>query len=180
MTRPRKSLAQRRSRSPKGASAAAGNTPCDMLIALYALPPQHRKPLDPGVIVRAPLAPEHDLVAAWIARTFTAGWASEARAALARDPCGVVIAVDGQHLLGFCCRHAVAPGFVGPVGVIDDARARGVGAALLLASLERMRQEGHAYAIAGAVGAPGFFERVAGATPIAGSWPGIYAGMLRS
>ena len=38
---------------------------------------------------------------------------------------------------------------------------------------------GFAYAVAGAVGAPAFFARVAGAVPIAGSTPGLYRGLLR-
>ncbi len=152
-----------------------------MLIALYALPAvRGAYEVDEGVTVRAPLAPEHDLVVAWVRQHFTPGWASEVRAVITRRPCGVVIAVDGQHVLGFCCHDAFAPGFVGPIGVADDARGRGVGAALLRESLERMRLEGYVYAIAGAVGAPAFFARVAGATPIAGSWPGAYRGLLRS
>jgi GNAT superfamily N-acetyltransferase len=149
-----------------------------MLIALYALPAR-RPALDAGIVVRSPLAPEYDLLVEWVGRGFSAGWASEVRAASLRNPCGVVLAVDGERLLGFCCHDAVARGFVGPVGVLDNARGRGVGAAVLLASLERRRLEGYAYAVAGAVGAPGFFERVAAATPIARSWPGIYRGMLR-
>ncbi len=162
-------------------TAPAPTQPQDMLVALYALPAPRRsdKPLDAGVDVRTPTAPEHDLVVAWVARHFTPGWASEVRAVIGRRPCGVVIAVDAQHVLGFCCHGAMAPGFVGPIGVLDDARGRGVGAAVLRASLERMRLEGHVYAVAGAVGAPGFFARVAGATPIQGSWPGAYRGMLR-
>jgi hypothetical protein len=42
-----------------------------------------------------------------------------------------------------------------------------------------MRTMGYAYAVAGAVGAPEFFRRVAGATEIEGSTPGIYRGMLK-
>ena len=55
---------------------------------------------------------------------------------------------------------------------------QGVGAALLRACLHDMRSFGYGYAIAGGVGAPGFFERVAGAVGIAGSSPGLYAGRL--
>jgi ribosomal protein S18 acetylase RimI-like enzyme len=154
----------------------------DMLIALYALPAARdaRASLDAGLVVRLPLAPEHDLVVAWVRQHFTPGWASEVGSVIARRPCGVVIAVDAQHLLGFCCHDAFAPGFVGPIGVAEDARGRGVGAALLCASLERMRLEGYAYAVAGAVGAPECCARVARATPIEGSSPGAYRGLLKS
>ena len=47
------------------------------------------------------------------------------------------------------------------------------------ACLQDMRTMGYAYAIAGAVGAGEFFRRVAGATEIEGSSPGIYRGMLK-
>jgi ribosomal protein S18 acetylase RimI-like enzyme len=129
--------------------------------------------------VRKPLAPEHDLVVAWISRSFTPGWASEARVALGNRPVSLFIAARCEELLGFCCYDAVARGFVGPIGVAQEARGRGVGAALLLACLHDMRAMGYGYAVAGAVGAPEFFRRVAGATEIDGSTPGIYLGMLR-
>jgi ribosomal protein S18 acetylase RimI-like enzyme len=151
----------------------------DMLIRLYG-----QQPSDPPVAavdVRRPLAPEHDLVLDWIARHFTPGWASEARVALGNRPPTLLVAIGGEprDLLGFCCHDATARGFVGPIGVAASARGSGVGAALLDASLRDMRALGYAYAIAGAVGAPEFFRRVAGATEIEGSEPGIYHGMLR-
>jgi len=49
----------------------------------------------------------------------------------------------------------------------------------LLTCLHEMRQSGYGYAVAGAVGAPEIFARVAGATAIEGSSPGLYAGMLK-
>ncbi len=157
--------------------------PQDMLIALYALP--ETDPADDnirvGFVVRPPLAPEYEAVLRWIGEHFTPGWASEARVALGNRPATLMMAVDdGGNILGFCCHDAIARGFVGPVGVLDSARRRGVGAALLRASLAQMASQGYGYAVAGAVGAPEFFARVAGATPIEGSWPGVYRGMLRS
>ncbi|KQP22417.1 GNAT family N-acetyltransferase [Pseudorhodoferax sp. Leaf267] len=150
----------------------------DMLIALHTLPALAAQP---GVTLRKPIAPEHDLLTSWVARHFTPGWASEARAALANRPLTLFIATHGDPaaLLGFCCYDATARGFVGPIGVLDSARRGGVGAALLLACLHDMRAAGYGYAVAGAVGAPDFFAKVANATPIPGSDPGIYRGMLR-
>ncbi|MDY0743295.1 GNAT family N-acetyltransferase [Paucibacter sp. R3-3] len=148
----------------------------DMLIALQRVP---EAPVPAGPGVRKPIAPEHDLVIAWIARHFTPAWASEARAALANRPITLFIATRGapSELLGFCAYDATARGFVGPIGVLDAARRGGVGAALLLACLHEMRAMGYDYAVAGAVGAPDFFRHVAGAIDIPGSTPGIYAGM---
>jgi ribosomal protein S18 acetylase RimI-like enzyme len=146
----------------------------DMLIALYRLPPQ----IAGGVLVRRPLAPEHPAAFDWIRSTFSSGWAGEASAALSNRPITLFIAQQGNDLQGFCCYDATARGFVGPIGVLDSARGKGIGAALLLACLHDMRTMGYGYAIAGWVGEPEFFRKVAGATEIPDSTPGIYANML--
>lgn len=152
-----------------------------MLIALYgaAAAAGAAPPRAGSAQVRRPLAPEHDLVTAWVARHFTPGWASEARTALSHQPCGVFIAVEADSIVGFCCVDAIARGFVGPIGVAPGVRQQGVGAALLRAALADMKAQGYAYAVAGAVGAPEFFRRVAGAVEIPGSSPGLYAGLLK-
>src|SRR5262245_42031562 len=139
----------------------------DMLIALHRLPPAAPVPA-----VRRPLAPGHDLVTAWVAREFSPGWASELRAALGNRPPSLFIAQQDNGIQGFCCYDATARGFVGPIGVLESARGTGLGAALLLACLHDMRTMGYGYAIAGHVGAPGFFRRVAGAIEIPDSTPG--------
>lgn len=153
----------------------------DMLMKLYPAEPSPTAGLE-GITLRKPIAAEHDHVVAWVATHFSAGWASEARAALAAWPTRLFIAVhDGAAtLMGFCCWDATARGFVGPIGVIAEARRKGVGAALLHACLVDMRTMGYAYAIAGHVGVPEFFRRAAGAIEIPDSTPGIYRGMLRT
>ena len=151
----------------------------DMLIKLYELPPTDAASAHPETACRKPLAPEHDLIVDWVAREFSAGWASEARAALSNRPVTLFVATTPGGLAGFCCYDATARGFVGPIGVAPNLRASGIGAVLLRACLDDMRSMGYAYAIAGAVGAPEFFRRAAGATDIEGSAPGIYRDMLR-
>jgi ribosomal protein S18 acetylase RimI-like enzyme len=157
----------------------------DMLIRLYALPTDAQDPAaatasTAGLRLRKPLGCEHDAIVAWVQRTFGPGWASEARAALANRPVTLQAALDPvRGLLGFCCHDATARGLVGPIGVAAEARGRGIGRALLRACLADMRSAGYAYAVVGAVGVPAFFHQVAWATPIEGSEPGLYAGMLR-
>jgi GNAT superfamily N-acetyltransferase len=129
--------------------------------------------------VRKPIGPEYDTVVRWICDRFSPAWSSEASAALANRPITLFIAQQGNDLQGFCCYDATARGFVGPIGVVESARGTGVGAALLLACLHDMRTMGYGYAIAGHVGAPDFFRKVAGATEIPDSTPGLYANMLR-
>jgi predicted N-acetyltransferase YhbS len=150
----------------------------DMLIKLYDLPAIEGASLPTGAIWRKPIAPEHDLVCQWVAREFSAGWASEARAALNNRPVSLFIALRTGAMVGFSCYDATARGFVGPIGVATAERGHGIGAALLRACLQDMRSVGYAYAVAGAVGEPEFFRRVAGATEIEGSTPGVYRDML--
>jgi len=148
-----------------------------MLIKLYA-PPAPGVADVVGAVIRKPIGPEHDAVVHWVRARFGPGWASEARVALSNRPITLWIATRDDQLLGFACFDATARGFFGPIGVDDAARSRGIGAALLRAGLHDMRSFGYGYAIAGGVGAPAFFERVAGAVEIADSTPGIYGGRL--
>lgn len=150
----------------------------DLLIKLYDLP--HTQPgLPTGVTLRKPIGPEHRLLVDWVATQFSAEWASEVQVALGNRPPSLFIATQDDALIGFACYDATARGLFGPIGVLPAARAHGTGASLLLACLHDMRHASYAYAVAGWVGPIDFFRRVAGATPIEGSEPGIYRGMLR-
>lgn len=152
-----------------------------MLIRLFAQPSADGDN-SCSVPVRKPIGPEHRLVLAWIADRFSSTWASEVGAALANRPVSLFVAMRGDpsELIGFCCYDATVRGFVGPIGVAESMRGVGVGASLLRACLDDMRAVGYGYAVVGAVGAPGFFQRVAGATEISDSSPGIYRGMLKA
>jgi predicted N-acetyltransferase YhbS len=94
-------------------------------------------------------------------------------------PISCFIAVREQRILGFACHDATARNFFGPEAVAAEERGRGLGRALLLAALHAQRDQGYAYAIIGGVGPADFYAKCAGAIPIPGSTPGIYAGMLR-
>jgi GNAT superfamily N-acetyltransferase len=147
----------------------------DMLVRLYALADARTT----SVTVRRALAAERRAVIAWVEARFGAGWAGECEAAFAATPTRCLLAIDGSAIAGFAVWDVTARGLFGPIGVAEGARGSGVGAALLHAALAAMRAEGYAYAIIGNAGAPGFFARVAGATPIPDSVPGLYAGQLR-
>jgi predicted N-acetyltransferase YhbS len=150
----------------------------DMLVKLFDMPPAPAAVSD-DIVIRKPLAPEHDLVHAWITEHFAKGWASEARACLNNRPISMFISVQEGKLTGFCCYDAIARSFLGPIGVLPEARRSKVGARLLRACCDDMRSVGYVYAIVGLVGEPEFFARVTGATAIDGSGLGIYRGMLR-
>ena len=128
------------------------------------------------------LVPEKPQLLAWVCAHWPR-WVPEVEAALARLPVACFIALRdgpaGGDLLGFACHDAIALNFFGPEGVVPQARGQGIGRALLLSVLHAQRAQGYAYAIIGGAGPVAFYARAVGAVPIAGSNPGIYAGMLR-
>ena len=90
----------------------------------------------------------------------------------------LVEGIERGKILGFACHDATCRNFFGPTGVEAAARNKGIGAALLLACLEDMRQAGYGYAIIGGVGPAEFYTKTVGAVAIEGSEPGIYRGLL--
>ena len=154
----------------------------DLLVKLYDLPdiesPESFERRT-GVTVRRAIAPEKHIVTDWIGRHFSMNWVSEAEVAFSRNPITCLIAVENGKLLGFACYDATMKGFFGPTGVDEKERGRGIGKMLLLVSLHMMRNDGYGYAIIGAAGPVGFYEKAVGATVIPDSSPGIYKGMLR-
>ncbi len=149
----------------------------DMLVKLYALPGRDpRKPAD--VVVRRALAAERPVVVPWVHRQFGAGWAAECEGVFGRLPVSCFIALQGGEPVGFCVYDSTARGMLGPIGVAPSQRHRGVGRAMLLASLEAMHAAGYAYAVVGWVQSENFFRRTVGAMPIPGSEPGLYAGIV--
>jgi GNAT superfamily N-acetyltransferase len=154
-----------------------------MLVKLYNLPPLEPALAHPeaaGVEIRRAMAAEKHLVVEWVARHFEPYWAGECDVAFSRQPISCFIAVENGQPVGFACHDATARNFFGPTGVLENQRGRGLGQALLLACLHAMRQQGFAYAIIGGVGPAEFYEKVAGATLIPDSTPGIYKNMLES
>jgi hypothetical protein len=149
----------------------------DMLVRLYALPdtaPARARALVHGVTVRRPHSWERTPLVEWVRATFSQGWADECAIAFAAQPPSCLVAIRDGALVGFACHDCTRPNFFGPAGVAPSLRGAGVGAALTLCTLAAMRDAGYAYAIIGGVGPAAFYAKVAGATPIEGSTPGIY------
>lgn len=153
----------------------------DLLVRLYDLPrlESEARVAAAGIAVRRVLPPEAHLVKRWIGEHFNAGWVSEATTAMAHLPPSLWLAVADNRILGFACHDATAKGFFGPTGVDANQRGRGIGEALLLATLRGMREAGYGYAVIGGAGPVGFYQKRLDALVIPGSVPGIYAGMLK-
>ena len=154
----------------------------DMLVPLYKLggvEERLRRIAGHGIVVRRAMAHERRAVVRWVRRTFESegpAWGDECEHALSGLPIRCHIATRGGEVLGFACFDATAKGVFGPTGTDRELRGLGVGAALLVVSLNAMREAGYAYAVIGGAGehVRGFYEKVAGAIAIADSEPGMY------
>jgi hypothetical protein len=154
----------------------------DMLVKLYELPdlaPTIARQTALNVTIRRAIPPEKHIVVDWVRAIFSRAWASETEIAFSQHPVSCYLAVENDELIGFGCYNATYKGFFGPTGVAEAKRKRGTGEALLLACLHAMYAEGFGYAIIGAAGPTGFYEKAVGAVVIPDSWPGVYRGMLR-
>jgi GNAT superfamily N-acetyltransferase len=150
----------------------------DLLVKLYDLQPPKRPPPE-GVTVRRAFAAEKRLIADWVAKRFGERWASECEISFARSPVACFVAVHDLDVLGFASYDATARGFFGPTGVSEEARHKGIGRALLTATLEDMASQGYVYGIIGATTSIEFYQHEVGAIEIPDSTPGFYRGMLK-
>ena len=153
----------------------------DLLVPLYRLPPAAPR-LDAlreqGILIRRAYTFELSRTRRFIARHFTESWADEAEATFARQPVACWIAVHEKKIVGFACIESMMRGLFGPTGVDPAFRGKGIGAALLIASLEGLRDLGYAYGVIGAAGPVEFYVKAVGAVPIPDSVPGVYQNLL--
>lgn len=158
----------------------------DILVRLYDLAPFDTAGVDPagseaagGVSVRRVFSGERGLLLDFVGTHFFPAWVGECAVAMGGHPLPVWVAVAGGRIVGFACHDATTRGFFGPTGVEEGFRGRGIGKALLLATLGGMREAGYAYAVIGDPGPMGFYLDNLPAMEIPGSKPGFYRGMLR-
>jgi GNAT superfamily N-acetyltransferase len=118
-------------------------------------------------------------VRTFVATNFSANWADEILVGFARQPISVYIAMIQRELVGFAAYECTRRAFFGPTGVVQAAQGKGIGKALLLASLWGMREMGYVYAIIGAAGPVRFYQKTVGAIIIPDSEPGIYTDALK-
>lgn len=148
----------------------------DLLVNLLKLPALET---DTGFILRRAQPFELSPVRQFVAENFSPGWADEISVGFARQPISVYVATIDQRLVGFAAYECTRRGFFGPTGVVSSARGKGIGKALLLVSLEALREMGYVYAIIGAAGPVRFYQKTVGAIIIPDSEPGIYTDLLK-
>lgn len=155
----------------------------DMLVKLYELPDSsalYKKLESQGIKIIRPMTPNKTKVVEWVREHFHDGWADEISAAFTKFPVSCFIAYDENEkkILGFAGYDCTYRDFFGPTGVDETQRGKGIGGALFLRCMEAMRDEGYGYAVIGSAGPVDFYNKVAGATVIEGSIPGIYKDLI--
>jgi predicted N-acetyltransferase YhbS len=146
----------------------------DLLVNLLKLPS-----FEQDLRVRRAQPFELTLVRRFVETNFSLSWADEISVGFAHQPVSVFVATIERELVGFAAYECTRRGFFGPTGVIPAAQGKGIGKALLLASLIALREMGYVYAIIGAAGPVDFYRNTVGAIAIPDSEPGIYTDLLK-
>lgn len=153
----------------------------DLLVNLGKLPPL--APLlanleQRSVTVRRAQPFEISALRTFIEREFSVSWADEVSVGFANKPVSVYVATMDHKIVGFAAYECTRRCFFGPTGVVKNMQGRGIGTALLIASLSALAEMGYVYGIIGGAGPVEFYEKTVGATVIADSAPGIYTDLL--
>ena len=149
----------------------------DLLVNLLKLPSLETPQ---GFVLRRAQPFELSPVRRFVAENFAPGWADEISIGFARQPISVYIATIDRELAGFAAYECTRRAFFGPTGVLQSARGKGIGKALLLACLWSLREMGYVYAVIGAAGPVRFYQKTVGAIIIPDSEPGIYTDLLKN
>jgi predicted N-acetyltransferase YhbS len=150
----------------------------DMLVNLLALP-SLQSLSDNGVTIRRARPFEITPVRQFIEKNFSVAWADEVSVGFANKPLTVFIATRDRQVIGFAAYECTRKAFFGPTGVVKNERGRGIGKALLIASLHGLRELGYVYGIIGGAGPTDFYRDAVGANEIPDSDPGIYTNLLK-
>lgn len=132
-----------------------------------------------GVLIRRAQPFEITLVRSFVEEHFSVAWADEISVGFANKPVSIFIAVLEKQIVGFAAYECTRRTFFGPTGVAEILRGRGVGRALMIASLWGLKELGYVYGIIGGAGPIDFYEKAVGAIVIPGSDPGIYTDLLK-
>lgn len=154
----------------------------DMLVRLFDIDNSYeleQKLLAQGIKIKKALAPDRSKVVDCVKTCSDWDYSDEVIAAFANNPVTCYIATKDKKIIGFACYEATAKNYFGPTVVLEEERKKGIGKALLLKSLESMKEMGYAYAIIGwpsALAIP-FYEKCVGATMIESKTMGVYERM---
>ena len=151
---------------------------CDMIASLQNLPEIQ---IADSIKIKRAFVGEKDDILEFVESKFGKHWRGEVEHALMQESPKCFIATENGKLIGFACFDATAKGFFGPIGVDPERRGGNVGKALLVRTLEAMREYGYAYAIIGWVkSAEMFYRKTVNAEFIKGGEPenSVYSNLI--
>ena len=154
----------------------------DLLVNLLKLAPLEAAMLEMAqakIVIRRTQPFELTPVRSFIETNFSLAWADEVSVGFANKPVSIFIATSDNKINGFAGYECTRRSFFGPMGVAEKMRSRGIGNALLLASLWGLRELGYVYGIIGGAGPVEFYEKSVGAIVIPDSDPGLYTDLLK-
>lgn len=154
----------------------------DMLINLYEVEYKQLYDLDKNIKIKRVLAPDRRKVIGFVKDNFNENFVDECKAAFSNNPITCFVAVQNHNILGFICYEATAKNFVGPMGVLENQRNKGIGRALMLQCLYSMKEIGYAYAIIGSSSEKNFpfHQKVSNAQIIDAKTIGVYTRMIEN
>lgn len=157
----------------------------DMLVSLYEIPGSYeaeRQLAGQGIRIKRALAPDRSKIVRFSRTCAGEDYSDEVEAAFCNNPITCYIATKEKNVIGFACFEATAKNFFGPMAVAEKERKKGVGKALLLKSLESMRELGYAYAIIGwpTKSAIDFYKKCVDAIIIGEKSSGVYRRMIEA
>lgn len=150
----------------------------DMIVGLYNLPTIH---CEETIKIKRAFVGDKESILSFVAQYFQKNWVYEVEHALMEDVSKCFIATENGRLVGFACFDSSAKGFFGPIGVKPDRRGENIGQALLVRTLNAMREYGYAYGIIGWVSdAEDFYRKTVGAEFIQGGNPenSVYSNLI--
>lgn len=155
----------------------------DMLVKLYNIPNSYeieKKLLEEGIKIKKALSPDRSKIVDFSKTCTNEDYSDEVKASFSNNPITCYIATKEKKIIGFACYEATAKNFFGPMAVLENERKKGIGKALLLKSLESMRELGYAYAIIGwpTKSAVDFYKRCVDAVMIDEKSSGVYKRMI--
>lgn len=155
----------------------------DMLVKLFNISDSNdieKQLLEEGIRIKKALAPDRSKIIDFSRTCVNEDYSDEVKAAFANNPVTCYIATKDKKIIGFACYEVTAKNFFGPMAVLEKERKKGIGRALLLKSLESMKEMGYAYAIIGwpAKSAIPFYEKCVDAVLIDEKSSGVYKRMI--
>lgn len=151
----------------------------DMIVNLTKLP--QGPVLGEDIKIKRAFSGEKSAIVDFVRTNFEETWVGETEHALMQSPGHCFIATQGGKLLGFACYDATAKGFFGPIGILPKAQGKQLGVALLIRTMEAMREAGYGYAVIGWVNnAENFYRKAVDAEYIPNGQPenSVYSNLI--